>query len=188
MPVGQREHAACRECDGRERRHGAPTCPLRARGHDQASLARRLVLPHRWRERRTCRGDLAGTDAFDQILRFALGSAAELTLQHAREGLRLRQRFVAAAVARIQDERDALPVLAQRVDREQLLGHAERLRGIDHKVGACRERVAQPCRSELRALALLAHPLLEPFLLDVQPGQEFAAEQAGGAVEVVRIG
>jgi hypothetical protein len=91
----------------------------------------------------------------------------------------MRQRFALAAVARIEREREPLPVLAQRIEPEQPLDRLERLLAIGDKIRVPRKGLAQPRRRALDALALSGRPLVKSLFVQVEAGEELAAEQAG---------
>jgi hypothetical protein len=126
-------------------------------------------------------------DAPDERFGVPFRRDVELASKQGRKGLVLGQRFVGAAVARIQGQSEALPVFAQRVEREQPLGRRHCSFSVGHQLRMRREDLAQPCGGKLRARALRPDPLGKPILFDIQSGEEVAAEEICGPVEISRI-
>ncbi len=131
--------------------------------------------------------NLAVADAPDERFGIPFRRDVELASKQRRKGLVLGQRFARAAVARIQGQCEALPVLAQRVEREQPLGRCHGFFSVGHQLRTSREDLAQPCGGELRARSLRPYPFGKPVLFDIQPGEEIAAEEICGLVEISRI-
>jgi hypothetical protein len=133
------------------------------------------------------RRDLALADRCDQFLRAPFRSDVELALEQRGEPFGMRQRFVAAAIARIERQGETLPVLAQRIEAMEALDRDDRLLTVGDQPGVSHIGLAQACGGALHALTLTRRPLVEAFLVEIEAGEEFSAEQSGSARELRRI-